>query len=74
MAINPLALMKMKDRLHLFRQKHPKVGPFFSMLREKAVSEGSVVELKVTTPDGEEYVTNIRLTANDVETIHMLKK
>ncbi len=74
MAINPLALMKMKERMHIFQQEHPKVGPFFSMLREKAVSEGSVVELKVTTPEGEEYVTNIRLTANDVETIHILKK
>ena len=74
MAINPLALMKMKERMHIFQQEHSKVGPFFSMLREKAVSEGSVVELKVTTPEGEEYVTNIRLTANDVETIHILKK
>ena len=74
MAINPLSLMKLKDRLHLFRQEHPKVGPFFSMLREHAVAEGSVVELKVTTPEGEEYVTNIRLTANDVETIRLLRK
>ena len=74
MAINPLALMKMKERMHIFQQEHPKVGPFFSMLREKAVSEGSVVELTVTTPEEEEYVTNIRLTANDVETIHILKK
>lgn len=72
MAINPMALMKMKDRLKVFKQDHPKVGPFFQVLHDNAIMEGTVLELKATTPDGKEYVSNIRLTPNDVETLRTI--
>ncbi len=74
MAINPMALMKMKERMRLFNADHPKVGPFFKVLHEKALTEGTVLELKATTPDGQEYVSNIRLNANDIETLGILIK
>ncbi|MBO5520166.1 MAG: hypothetical protein J5973_00645 [Eubacterium sp.] len=74
MAINPMALMKMKERLKIFNQEHPKVGPFFQVLHERAMMEGTILELKATTPDGQEYVSNIRLTPNDVETLRTLIK
>lgn len=74
MAINPAALLRMKERMRIFKTDHPKVGPFFQMLRERALTEGTVFELKVTTPDGQEYVSNIRLTPNDIETIRLLSK
>ena len=32
---------------------------------------GSIMEMKVTTPEGWEYITNIRLTQDDVETLRM---
>ena len=74
MAINPMALLKIKERMTIFQQDHPKVGPFFGMLKGRALIEGAVYELKVTTPDGQEYVSNIRLTQNDIETIRLLSK
>lgn len=72
MAINPMALMKMKERMKLFKQDHPKVGPFFKVLHDEALQEGTILELKATTPDGKDYVSNIRLNANDLETLRML--
>ncbi len=74
MAINPMALMKMKERLKLFNTDHPKVRPFFRTLHDKALTEGTILELKATTPDGQEYVSNIRLNANDIETLRILIK
>ena len=74
MAINPLAFMKIRERMGIFQQDHPKVGPFFQMLKGRALVEGAVYELKVTTPDGQDYTANIRLTANDIETIQLLSK
>ena len=71
MAINPKTLLKLKERFRIFQQDHPKIVPFFRMLNEKALVEGTVLELKATTPDGQEYAANIRLTANDIETIRM---
>ena len=47
--------------------------PFLEMLKGKALKEGTVVEMRVTDPDGNEYVSNIRLTATDVETIRLLE-
>lgn len=74
MAINPAALLRMKERMRIFKADHPKVGPFFQMLRERALMEGTVFELKVTTPDGQEYISNIKLTPDDIETIRLLSK
>ena len=74
MAINPMALMKMKERLKQFNADHPKVAPFFRVLHNEAIKEGSILELKVTTPEGKDYVSNIRLNANDIETLRMLIK
>lgn len=74
MAINPLQLLKLKDRFHIFKEEHPKVVPFLKMLREKALEEGNVLEIRVKTKDGQEYTSNIRLTGNDIETITSLVK
>ena len=72
MAINPLMLLKFKERLDIFNRDHPKVLPFLNMVKDRALDEGTVYELKVTSPDGQEYVTNIRLNQNDLESIRML--
>ena len=74
MAFNPMAMLQMKERLNIFNQDHPRVAPFFNAVGGNALMEGSVLELKVTTPEGKEYITNLRLNANDLETIDMLKK
>lgn len=74
MALNPLTLLKMKDRLKVFNQEHPRVRQFFHKIKEEGLPEGSVLEMKVTLPDGREQVTNIRMTEQDVETIRMLIK
>ncbi|MBO5999567.1 MAG: hypothetical protein J6P87_07745 [Lachnospiraceae bacterium] len=72
MALNPLMLLKLKDRLSIFQKDHPRVFPFFSMIKDQALEEGTVYELKVTTPDGKSYVTNIKLNENDLESIRMM--
>jgi 4-hydroxy-3-methylbut-2-enyl diphosphate reductase len=35
--------------------------------------EGTVIEIKVTDPEGGEYISNIKLTREDIETVDMLK-
>ncbi len=72
MAINPLKLLKMKDRLTTFREEHPKVFPFFHAMKETGIQPGSIIELKIIDTDGKEHVTNIRVTDNDVETLSIL--
>ena len=72
MAFNPMMLLKFRERLTLFNQDHPKVLPFLNMVKDRALDKGTIYELKVTTTDGQEYVTNIKLNQNDLESIRML--
>ncbi|MBQ3797264.1 MAG: hypothetical protein II842_13510 [Butyrivibrio sp.] len=73
MNMNPMLLMQLQQRLGLFQQDHPKVIPFFQAVGANAVTEGTVFAVKVTTPDGKVLESNIKLTANDIETINMMK-
>ena len=65
--MNPMDIMKIKQRLDTFQKDHPKVVPFFKMIGEKGMTEGTILELKCTTPDGQEYVSNIKVNQNDIE-------
>lgn len=72
MAINPMAMLQMKERLATFQKDHPRVFPFFNMLRDQGLQEGAIYELKVTLPDGSERVMNFRMNENDIETFRLL--
>lgn len=74
MAVNPVTIMKFAERLKTFDREHPKVVPFLKTAGANAVQEGSVVEMKITSPEGREFVTNIRLTADDLITIGMIRE
>ena len=69
--MDKMIINEAKNRINMFNNDHPKVMPFLEMLKKNAVEEGTIVEMRVTTPGGEEYVSNIRLTKNDVETIKL---
>ena len=71
MAVNPMEMMKMRQRLKLFTEQHPRFPAFVKQVKADALVPGTIMEMKVTTPEGREYITNIRLTPEDVETLHM---
>ena len=72
MAINPMILMQMQQRMQTFQQDHPKFFPFLKAVGDNALEEGTVLAMEVTTKDVKKLESNIKLTANDVETIRML--
>ena len=73
MAMNPMEMMKLGERLRLFQSQHPRAIAFVQDVAANAIQEGTIMECKVTTPDGNERVTNIKLTAEDLETVQILK-
>ncbi|MBQ0058527.1 MAG: hypothetical protein KBS83_00995 [Lachnospiraceae bacterium] len=72
MAINPMKLAQMKSRLDLFTSQHPRVFPFLQAAGSR-ITVGSVIEVKITAPDGSEMISNIKVTQDDLETVSMLK-
>ncbi len=73
MAMNPMQLMQLGNRFKIFNSQHPKVVPFFQKAARDGVQAGSVLEIKLTSPEGTESVCNIRVTEDDLETIEVLK-
>ena len=64
--------MQLQQKIQTFQQDHPKFVPFMTAVKNNALEEGTVFAMKVTTPEGKTIESNIRLTANDIETIRMM--
>lgn len=69
MNMNPMMLMQLQQRVQIFQKDHPKVMPFLKAVGENAMQEGTVIAMKVTTADGKTIESNIKINANDVETM-----
>ena len=72
MNFNPTMLMQIQQRIQTFQQDHPKFVPFLMAIKNNALEEGTVLAMKVTTPDGKTIESNIKLNANDIETLNIL--
>ncbi len=56
-----------------FRQNHPKFPLFLNAISREALMEGAVVEITVTTPEGKNYCSNLKLKQEDLEFIECLQ-
>lgn len=70
--MNPIAMMQMKGQLEKFKTNHPKVLQFLAVAGQN-IGENSVIEVKVTSPDGKELCTNMKVTADDLELLQKLQ-
>lgn len=70
--MNPMMLMQLKNSWERFRANHPKFPKYLAAVAQRGVQENSLMEFKVTTPDGEVLAANLRLNAEDVELFRQL--
>lgn len=66
--------MELRRMLQRFQQDHPKFLSFLAAVRGKGIRTGSLLEIKITDPDGSEFISNIRLNEADMEDIGQLKE
>lgn len=71
--MNPMDMMQFAGRINTFKQQHPKFGLFLKSVASKDLEVGSIMEVKFRNVDGEEYVANIRMTAEDIEMLNVLR-
>lgn len=71
--INPAKLLKFKGAWDTFTNNHPKFPRFLDAIYNKALNEGTVIEITVTTSSGENISSNLRLTASDIALFKELK-
>lgn len=67
------SIMKFKNAWDTFNRNHPKFMPFCRAVGKDAISDGTIIEIKVTSADGREYNTNMRLSQSDIDLFSELK-
>ena len=72
--INPSVVFKLKGLQQRFVADHPKFPSFLQAIKNKGVPEGTVVTLKLEYPNGEVLESNIKVTANDVNSFNELSR
>ena len=70
--MNPMSLMQLQQRFQIFQQEHPKIIAFFKAIGNDSMKEGTIIAVKVTTPDVKEIESNIKITANDITTFKQI--
>ena len=72
--MNPMneVVFKLKSLLERFKENHPKV-PLFFKAAVGSVQEGSIIEIKVITPENKSIVTNMKINQEDLALIEELK-
>lgn len=71
--INPMTLLKMQGIWRKFQENHPKFPLFLKAVSQNGLTEGTVIEINVTTADGKNYASNLKIKPEDIELINELK-
>lgn len=72
--MNPMALMKIMNAKTKFNASHPKFGAFLNAAFAGDIQEGTIIEMKVTKPDGTEMTTNLKIKQSDLELLQELRE
>lgn len=71
--MNPTAIFKAKKSWETFCRNHPRVPDFLKAAQNTGFQEGTVIEVSITTPEGKNLATNVRLTTSDIRAFNDLK-
>ena len=66
-------MQKIKSGMDRFRANNPKLPQILRAVSQDALVEGSIIEINVTTPEGKNYCTNVKLKADDMELFDSFK-
>ena len=70
---NPLQLLQIKKAWDQFTGRHPKFPAFLKAMSKGAITEGTVLDITVTTADGRVISSNLKITAEDMALVEELK-
>ncbi|MGN0160722.1 MAG: hypothetical protein ACI4AQ_04985 [Lachnospiraceae bacterium] len=71
--MNPMKLLQLKSDWDQFVRSHPKFVPFIKAVGADGFRPGTVLEVTVTTPEGQKYTTNLKVTESDMKFVENIK-
>ncbi len=72
--INPTSVFKMKGLWERFVMNHPKFPMFLKAASSSNLTAGTIIDIHITTADGKDLATNVKLSEDDMELIQQLKE
>ena len=72
--INPMKLMQLKSSWDSFRNAHPKFVSFLNAVPSSGITEGSIIEITVSNPNGKTLSTNLKLKESDIQMFNVIKE
>ena len=74
MAMNLMQILKIKGLWDGFTKRHPKFPVFLKALTQGTITEGSIIEITVTTVEGKVLNSNLKVTREDMDMVEKLRK
>jgi hypothetical protein len=65
--MNPMELFRLKSLWDAFAAAHPKLVPFAKSIYPAAFGEGTLIDVRVTDPNGRGYHYNLKISAEDMQ-------
>ena len=72
--INPMKLLQIRASWEQFKARHPKFPSFLNAVSKGAVTEVTLIEMTITTADGKQYSSNLKLTSEDMQLVSDMKE
>lgn len=70
--INPADILKIKRAKDVFVENHPKFPAFLSAVKKNSLGVDTVIEITVTTKEGKEMSSNIKVKESDLELLKII--
>lgn len=67
---NFMKIFQLKNLWDRFIKNHPKLPMFGKAVVGQALREGTIIEINVTTAEGQNLVTNLKIGAEDMELLN----
>ncbi len=72
--MNPAKLFKIKGAWDKFSQNHPRFVQFLWAMNKDGIKEGTIIEIHVTTAEGKNISSNLKITQSDIELFNELSE
>ena len=74
MAMDMGNMMKIMGAWNTFKKNHPKFPAFCRAVASRGIREDTIIEISITSPEGEKIETNIKVKASDLELMRELSQ
>lgn len=72
--MNFSAIMQLKNEWDGFKLRHPKFPLFLTAAQQKGITEGTVIEIQITAPDGTVLNSNMKIQQADLDMFQNMKE